>query len=218
MKKLIYLALAFSTFLLFNLSTCPVASATQYSRLGIVTASKQLGKWDALKAWIAASGYEDEWAVCSYLSDDFPQFPAITNAVVASGIATPLEVAMILAAARDTALPDALLNARYNRDMASQTGRTGWHGKSTSRIDTNACVRVWTYEDGYTYTEPWTRPKSKMEKKIEAAQRAASSARAAAKGKPVRIAELIIERGEAEADSITGRVDTVVIDLKEGAQ
>ena len=57
------------------------ASAAQYSKLGIITAAKQAGRWPALKAWIAASGYEDEWSACSFLSDDYPAFAAITNSV-----------------------------------------------------------------------------------------------------------------------------------------
>ena len=64
------------------------ASAAHYSKLGIITASKQLGRWPALKAWIAEAGYSDEWDAASFLSDDYPQFAAITNSICATGIAS----------------------------------------------------------------------------------------------------------------------------------
>ena len=40
-----------------------VATATQYSKLQIITAAKALQRWDGLKAWIQQSGYYDEWLV-----------------------------------------------------------------------------------------------------------------------------------------------------------
>lgn len=204
MKKLIIIiALALSCAAPF------MARATQYSRLGIITAAKQLGRWPQLKAWIQASGYEDEWLVCSYLSDDFPQFPAVTNAVVAAGIATPEEVAAILAASRDPALPDDLQQRHYDRAMLTQSGRRDWHGSSQTWIDTNACVRVWRYEDGYEWVEPWTRPKSDIEKAMERAAAVVAAAEARARGKPRSVADIIMDRARTEAMVITNGVDTV---------
>ena len=129
--------------------------AAQYSKLGIITAAKQAGKWPALKAWIAASGYEDEWAACSFLSDDYPAFAAITNSICAAGTASSEEVAAILSAAQDKA-PDALLSVVYNREVQTASGRTKWHGKRMGQYvigageDQTSLVEL--YEDGFVWT------------------------------------------------------------------
>lgn len=77
----------------------------RYSKLKLITAAKAAGKWDALKAWISASGYADEWAACMYLADDYAGFDKIVAAVVSAGIATEDEIKAILAAAEDESLP-----------------------------------------------------------------------------------------------------------------
>lgn len=207
--------------LVFALIVCvslaaSVAQATQYSRLGIITAAKQYGKWPALKAWIQAADLEDEWTVCSYLSDDYPQFPMVTNAVVSAGIATAEEVEAILAASVDTSIPDKTMNAMYERDMKTASGRTHWHGSNTTYIDTNECVRVWRYEDGYTYTEKWTPPKSEMERRIEKAKGLVKAAEQSARGKPKKVADIIMQRAYQEADEMTNAVKTVTVDVKTG--
>lgn len=146
-----------SAFLIFGVALAPQAHAVHYSKLGIVTAAKAAGKWEAVKSWIAVNGYTDEWQAAAYFSDAYPLFAAITNQVVASGLATRAEVDAFLAAAKDTA-PDALLPGAYARDMQSAAGRQRWHGSFTSRFETNiterTIKRVDTYEDGYVYIEP----------------------------------------------------------------
>ena len=144
------------------------ASAAHYSKLGIITASKQLGRWPALKAWIAEAGYSDEWDAASFLSDDYPQFAAITNSICASSE----EVAAILSASIDTA-PDALLVALYDREIKTEAGRVKWHGKRTAyREDTNTLTVVTTYADGWQYSQPFTvvKPQS-LEARLAAAAR-----------------------------------------------
>lgn len=130
-------------------------SAAQYSKLGIITAAKQAGKWPALKAWIAASGYEDEWQAAAFFSDDYPAFAAITNTVIATGIATGEEVAAILSAAQDKA-PDALLSVVYNRDVQTETGRVKWHGRRMGQYVTetgeDGTSLIELYEDGFAWT------------------------------------------------------------------
>ena len=74
---------------------------TRYSKLKLIVAAKQAGKWDAFKAFIASAGYEDEWAACQFLSSDYAQFNAAKAAIVAEGIATAEEVDAILAASVD---------------------------------------------------------------------------------------------------------------------
>ena len=148
------------------------ASAAHYSKLGIITASKQLGRWPALKAWIAEAGYSDEWDAASFLSDDYPQFAAITNSICATGIASSEEVAAILSASIDTA-PDALLVALYDREIKTEAGRVKWHGKRTAyREDTNTLTVVTTYADGWQYSQPFTvvKPQS-LEARLAAAAR-----------------------------------------------
>ena len=150
--------------------------AAQYSKRAIVTAAKSAGKWDALKSWMDAAGYTDEWLAAAFFSDQYPQFAQITNAVVASGVATAQEVEAILAAARDTA-PDALLAAAYAHDMQSSAGRARWHGGNpTSEYRTNEMTRIIEradiYPDGWEYIDPASRRKALTPE--EAAARAAS--------------------------------------------
>lgn len=138
------------------------ASATQYSKLAIITAAKSAGKWDGLKSWIQQAGYYDEWLVASYLSDEYPQYPAITNAIVSAGVATADELAAILKASKDTAIPDVVLNRRYARDVASERGRVSWHGKRVGGPveDMQRQVQVYTYEDGTKFEIPFTKAKA----------------------------------------------------------
>lgn len=156
-------------------------SAVQFSKLGIITAAKQAGKWPALKAWIAASGYEDEWQAAAFFSDDYPAFAAITNTVIATGIATGEEVAAILSAAQDKA-PDALLSVVYNRDVQTSAGRVKWHGKRMGQYmidageDQSSLVEL--YEDGFAWTNKGTRVTLK-DPEAFAKARAAAEARQA---------------------------------------
>jgi len=168
MKKLATIVLA--------AALCSALCAAQYSKLGIITAAKSAGKWDVLKAWIATAGYTDEWQAAAFFSDQYPQFAQITNAVVASGVATAQEVEDILAAARDTA-PDALLAAAYAHDMQTSAGRARWHGGNpTSEYRTNETSRIIEradiYPDGWEYIDPASRRKALTPE--EAAARAAS--------------------------------------------
>ena len=155
---------------------CSALCAAQYSKLGIITAAKSAGKWDVLKSWIASAGYVDEWQAAAFFSDQYPAFVQITNAVVASGVATAQEVEAILAAARDTA-PDALLAAAYAHDMQSSAGRARWHGGNpVSEYRTNETTRIIEradiYPDGWEYIDPASRRKALTPE--EAAARAAS--------------------------------------------
>ena len=77
------------------------AARNRYSKLKIVVAAKAAGKWDALKAGIAAADLADEWNACQYIEDGDPSFVAATNAVVAAGVATAEEIAAFLEQAID---------------------------------------------------------------------------------------------------------------------
>ena len=77
------------------------AARNRYSKLKIVVAAKAAGKWDELKAGIAAADLADEWNACQYIEDGDPSFVAATNAVVAAGVATAEEIAAFLEQAID---------------------------------------------------------------------------------------------------------------------
>lgn len=77
------------------------AARNRYSKLKIVVAAKAAGKWNALKAGIAAADLADEWNACQYIEDGDPSFVAATNAVVAAGVATAEEIAAFLEQAID---------------------------------------------------------------------------------------------------------------------
>ena len=175
------------------------ASATQYSCLSIITAAKKYGKWDALKSWIAASGLKDEWDKCNYVSDAYPQYAAVTNALVQGGVFTDAEIVQVLAESKDTAIPDDLLNRVYSNDMSNENGRVRWHGKVVrTHYDTNLLVKTWYYPDGYEWKERFEekRPSSVQSQltaaeQRELAKRQAEARKAAAeKRKQDRIAML----------------------------
>lgn len=176
-----------------------LAEATQYSKLSLITAAKQAGRWDALKAWIASAGLQDEFQNCVYLSDEYPQFAAITNAIVSSGAATSQEVAAILSASHDHAVADALLRRVYDTDMGSPNGRVKWHGAVTNTVfDTNALVKVQYHADGYVHRQSFRSASAmgigerisaaEMKNWLEARKKAEEEA--AAKRKADRIADL----------------------------
>lgn len=151
--------LALLILLHFSLFLLP-SSAAQYSKLQIITTAKELQRWDGLKAWIQQSGYYDEWLVCQYLSDDHPAVPALTNALVSSGVLTAQELGTILTKSKDTSIPDAVLIGRYARDVKTDSGRAAWHGKRVSWVEnTNTLTVVTTYADGTVFEDPFTKVK-----------------------------------------------------------
>lgn len=130
------------------------AQAAQYSKLGIVTAAKTMGKWPQLKSWIAQADLQEEWDAAQYLSDDYLEFAAITNAICTSGIATAEEIATILLAARDTSVQDAMLLRVYNNDIKSTAGRIKWHGKVVSTsVDLESLTKTTVHEDGTVFVD-----------------------------------------------------------------
>ena len=167
------------------------ASATQYSKLKMVRALKEAGRWGDFKSFVSQAGLMDEWQSCAYISDDYPDFSLVTNRLVAAGFATAAEVESLLAAAVDNAA-DALISQVYSRDMATSSGRMRWHGKAAQvTTDTNTLEKVTIYEDGYRHVEKFTPPRlPTMEEQLAAAERAKRREKAAARRKAARIAEL----------------------------
>ena len=190
------------------LCLCVEAHAAQYSKLGIITASKQLGRWPALKAWIAEAGHSDEWDAASFLSDDYPQFAAITNSICAAGIASSEEVAAILSASIDTA-PDALLVALYDREIKTEAGRVKWHGKRTAyHEDTNTLTVVTTYADGWQYSQPFTkREPQSLDARMAAARAAKARHRAATMPPGLAATEAARDESAATTNEVTVTVE-----------
>jgi len=73
----------------------------RYSKLKLITAAKDAGKWADVKAFIRQADMEDEWNACQFISSLHPAYIAATNAVVSAGIATADEVQMFMKAAED---------------------------------------------------------------------------------------------------------------------
>jgi hypothetical protein len=73
----------------------------RYSKLKLIRAAKNAGKWEELKAAIAAMGMEDEWQACQYIQSDDPAYIAATNAVVTRGIASEAAVKAFMEASAD---------------------------------------------------------------------------------------------------------------------
>lgn len=190
------------------------SSANQYSKLSIICAAKAAGKWQTLKAFIAAHDLEDEWQAASYISDDHPAFIAATNAVVLSGVATSAEISAFLEASRDFAVPDELFARYYARQMSNDTERIKWHGsvKGTPHYDQAARMKTTVYADGFVWTQPYrdASPRSRDER-ISAAERKAireeaarKAAEAAERKRLARIA-LLTTNLTAEAHALMAR-------------
>lgn len=73
----------------------------RYSKLKLIVAAKQAGKWEDVKAAIQQMGIEDEWNACQYVTSDYPAYISATNAVIKNGIATEAEVKAFMALAED---------------------------------------------------------------------------------------------------------------------
>lgn len=78
-------------------STAP----NRYSKLKLIVAAKQGGKWQMVKDFIAANNLTDEWNACQYIEDGNDYFVDATNRVVQAGVATDDEIKAILSAAID---------------------------------------------------------------------------------------------------------------------
>ena len=151
------------------------STATQYSKLSIITAAKASGKWKTLKAFISSHDLEDEWQAASYISDAHPAFVSATNAVVLAGVATADEISAFLDASRDFAVPDDLFARYYASQMSNDTERTHWHGKvTTNTFDKTAKTKTTRYADGFVWVQPFanSQPRSRGERITDAERKA----------------------------------------------
>lgn len=72
-----------------------------YSKLRLIVALEEAGKWPTARAWIDENGLLDKWNACSYLRSDYAQFASVTNAAVSSGLVTDADLKRILEASID---------------------------------------------------------------------------------------------------------------------
>lgn len=94
-----------------------------------------------------------------------------------------------------------LMNRKYHRDMESEAGRKAWHGRCTTSNDFDRCVKVWLYEDGFTYETRIAAPKPKVERALEAAARRAAALAAKTNGAPGKVAQIFAKRDAADASA-----------------
>lgn len=77
--------------------TAPVV----YSKLKLIVAAKEAGKWQEVKSAIKAMDLEDEWNACQFITSDYPAYVSATNTVISMGIATEAEVKAFMKKAED---------------------------------------------------------------------------------------------------------------------
>ena len=68
----------------------------KYSTLSIKRELSKLGKWEAAKALLTASGYWDDYVLANYLSEQDEVFKAACGEMVARGIVTKAELDELL--------------------------------------------------------------------------------------------------------------------------
>lgn len=188
------------------------AEATQYSKLRIITLAKERGVWMAAKAVIQEADLAEEWAACQYITDDYPQFVAATNMLVAAGIATAEDIVYILTNSVDEAVPDASLRRVYDKENTTGTGRVKWHGKKIrEEVDMTNMVRITTYEDGTVFRDvaPVVTPQDAAEaylRRIAATTNSAPSRLAAARQRLLK----------TKTDEANGVVSNVTVNVTAG--
>ena len=138
--------------ILLTVAAAAYAAPAHYSKLGIVTGAKRLGRLEAMNAWIQQAGYWDEWLACQVFSDDYQGFAAITNAVVVSGLATSAEIAGILEAARVESETDRLRALVESDKSLREKYHGGRIGQYVLTNDTGRIIRVDLYMDGECWT------------------------------------------------------------------
>lgn len=138
------------------LAAATTVSAAQFSKLGIVSGMKRLGRIDEMNQWIQAAGYWDEWLACQVFADDYPGFDAITNAAVAAGIVSAEEARSILGEARIEKSGSAEIDALLLLVEGDKKLRERYHGGRIGQYvvtnESGRIIRVDLYADGNAWT------------------------------------------------------------------
>ena len=88
-----------------------------------------------------------------------------------------------------------LMNRKYHRDVETESGRKAWHGKLVSTVvDTNALVKVTTYEDGTEFRDPF-----KVITPVASAQARVAQISVSTNGLPARLAAARLRRATEKA-------------------
>lgn len=72
-----------------------------YSKLKLIVAAKEAGKWQDVKLAIKTMDLEDEWNAAQFITSDYPAYVSATNTVISMGIATEAEVKAFMKKAED---------------------------------------------------------------------------------------------------------------------
>lgn len=72
-----------------------------YSKLKLIVAAKEAGKWQDVKLAIKTMDLEDEWNAAQFITSDYPAYVAATNTVISMGIASEAEVKAFMKKAED---------------------------------------------------------------------------------------------------------------------
>ena len=72
-----------------------------YSKLKLIVAAKEAGKWQDVKSAIKAMDLEDEWNAAQFITSDYPAYVSATNTVISMGIASEAEVKAFMKKAED---------------------------------------------------------------------------------------------------------------------
>ena len=130
-------------------------------------------------------------ALCSVSSaqaDDAATAPVAVTTLLADGSTNSWTQADLVAALQ-------LMNRKYHRDVETESGRKAWHGKITSTVvDTNALVKVTTYEDGTEFRDPF-----KVITPVASAQARAAQISVHTNGLPARLAAARLRRATEKA-------------------
>lgn len=127
-----------------------------YSKLGIVTAARKMGKLDDMNAFIKAIGCWDEWLACQVFADDYEGFASLTNAVVASGLATSAEVVAVLEASRVENEIDRLRALVESNKALRESYHGGRIGEYVITNEAGRIIKVDLYGDGGAWTNGYT--------------------------------------------------------------
>ena len=142
----------------------------------------------ALAALALPCRADDATAATAETSNLKPETSSVVTTLLADGSTNSWTQADLVAALQ-------LMNRKYHRDVETDAGRKAWHGKIVSTVvDTNALVKVTTYEDGTEFRDPF-----KVITPVASAQARAAQISVHTNGLPARLAAARLRRATEKA-------------------
>ena len=142
----------------------------------------------ALAALCPVSSAQADDAATAETSNLKPETSSVVTTLLADGSTNSWTQADLVAALQ-------LMNRKYHRDVETESGRKAWHGKIvTTVVDTNALVKVTTYEDGTEFRDPF-----KVITPVASAQARAAQISVHTNGLPSRLAAARLRRATEKA-------------------